>query len=352
MKRIKKHIFTLVIFFSGIAVRAQFNNERIANEFKQNMNAYLEAYLSPAFDGTANVNPLLWQLPYESSKSFNFSINITGGASFLPSSMKEFDFFGINRTSNFELRNPSNNILPTIVGRESDNELFFYVTDNNGNRIFDPIRGHHVRAEIEVADGFDFRTPIVPTASLQVGAWLPIHTGIGLRYIPAVVGDDIRFGSFGLSVMHNPLGWFNLPVDLVLGFNYNQMNFVGENFVDDANPNRFEVDSRSMAFDITVTKSFGLIKPYLSVNYITSTSDAALRGTFNYTFSDYIGVPGTILQGVQFNVKDPVEFRDTNSFLNAGIGAILSWNNFFVNGQLMFGRFQNFGLSMGYKIGI
>ncbi|GCD78483.1 hypothetical protein JCM31826_19650 [Thermaurantimonas aggregans] len=315
------------------------------------MNAYLEAYLSPAFEGSANVNPLLWQLPYESTKSYNFSVNITAGASFLPASMKDFDFFGINRTTNFELSNPTNNILPTIVGRDSDNELFFYVTDNNGNRIFDPIKGHHVRAEIDVADGFDFQTPIIPTASIQVGGWFPIHTGIGLRYIPTVIGEDIRFGSFGISVMHNPLGWFNLPVDLLIGVNYNQMNFIGENFVEDANPNRFEIDSRSMALDVTVAKSFGIIKPYLSVNIINSTSDAALRGTFNYTFSDYIGVPSTVIQGVQFNVKDPVDFRATHSFVNAGVGAILSWNSLFLNGQLMFGRFQNFGLSLGYKIG-
>lgn len=347
----KKILLIQVIFITTGFAHAQFNNERIANEFKQNMNAYLEAYLSPAFDGSANINTLLWQLPYQSSKSFNFSINANVGASFLPVSMKEFDFFSINRTSNFELKNPSNNILPTIVGQESDNTLYFYVTDNNGNRIFDPVRGHHVRAEIEVADGFDFRTPLVPTASLQIGAWLPVHTGVGLRYIPTVIGDDIRFGSFGISLMHNPLGWFNLPVDLILGINYNQMNFVGENFVEDVNPNRFEIDARSLAFDVTVAKNFGLLKPYITFNYISANSRAALRGSFNYTFSDYIGVPTGIIQGVQFNVKDPVDFTDTNSFINGGIGAILSWKSFFLNSQLLFGKFQNFAIGMGYHIG-
>lgn len=332
------------------SIWAQLNNERIANEFRQNMNAYLEAYLSPAFDGAANVNPMLWHLPFGNSKSFNFSANITAGASFLPISMKEFNFFDINRTSNFELRNPSQNILPTIVGGESDNDIFFFVTDNNGNRIFDPIRGHHVRAEIEVADGFDFRTPIVPTASLQIGAWLPFHTGFGLRYIPTVVGDDIRFGSFGLSIMHNPLGWFNLPVDVIFGMNYNQMNFVGENFVEDANPNRFEVDNRSLAFDVTVSKNFGIVRPYISANFITTRSQADLRGTFNYTFSEYIGVPIGILQGVQFTVQDPVSFSDSNTFINAGLGAILTWKNFFFHSQLMFGRFRNVATGIGYQI--
>ncbi len=341
-------ILSTLYFFLQPAI-AQFNNERIANEFRQNMNAYMEAYLSPAFDGAANVNPLLWQLPFQTSGSYNFSLNLTAGASFLPILLTEFDFFGINRTSNFELRNPSRNILPTIVGGEVDNLIYFYVTDNNGNRIFDPIRGHHVRAEIDVSQGFGFRVPIVPTASLQIGAWFPVHTGVAIRYIPAIVGDNIRFGSFGLSLMHNPLGWFNLPVELILGVNYNQMSFIGEDFVNSPNPNRFEIDNRSFSFEMTVSRQFGFVKPYFSANFISMNSSAALKGTFNYTFSDYVGVPAGVLQGIRFSVTDPVQFTDSNTFLNAGVGAVLTWRFFFLNSQLMFGRFQNFGISLGYQ---
>lgn len=347
-----KTLIISVFLINILSVKAQFNNERIASEFRQNMNAYVEAYLSPAFDGAANVNPLLWQLPYSISGSYNFSANLILGASFLPISMKEFDFFSIDRTSNFELRFPSRNILPTIVGDEVDNQIYFYVTDNNGNRIFDPIRGHHVRAEIDVAEGFGFRTPIVPTASLQFGAWFPFHTGFGLRYIPTIVGEDIRFGSFGFSMMHNPFGWFSkIPVDLILGFNYNQMNFVGENFVENSNPNRFEIDNRSLSFDVSISKNFGFIRPYFSFNYITVDSRAALKGTFNYTFSEYNGVPLSIIQGVQFRVTDPVSFSDSNTFANAGVGAVLTWNAFFLNSQLMFGKFSNLGVSLGYQVG-
>lgn len=346
------NLIVCIILFDLKFVKAQFNNERIASEFRQNMNAYMEAYLSPAFDGAANVNPLLWQLPFEHTGSYNFSVNLTSGVSILRTSMREFDFFGIDRTSNFELRHPSKNILPTIVGGEIDNEIYFYVTDNNGNRIFDPIRGHHVRTELDVASGFNFREPIVPTASLQVGAWFPVHTGLGLRYIPTIVGDDIRFGSFGLSLMHNPLGWFNLPVEVILDVNYNQMNFVGENFVEAPNPNRFEIDSRSLSFEMTVSRRFGFINPYFSANFISMSSSAALKGTFNYTFSDYIGVPIGILQGVQFNVTDPVAFTDSNTFVNAGVGALLTWKSFFLHSQLMFGRFQNIGIGLGYQTGI
>ncbi|MFN3952652.1 MAG: DUF6588 family protein [Thermaurantimonas sp.] len=343
---------TLILYFISfvfIPLNAQFNNERLANEFRQNMNAYLEAHLSPAFDGAANANPLLWQLPFGTSGSYNFSGNLTAGASFLPISFTEFDFFGINRTPNFELRNPLRNILPTIVGGEVDNDIYFYVTDNNGNRIFDPIRGHHVRAEIDVPQGFGFRVPIVPAASLQIGAWFPVHTGVAIRYIPVIIGDNIRFGSLGFSLLHNPLGWFNLPVELILGVNYNQMNFIGEDFVNVPNPNRFEIDSRSLSFEMTVSRRFGFVKPYFSANFISMNSSAALRGTFNYTFSDYVGVPIGILQGVRFNVTDPVQFTDSNTFLNAGVGALLTWKFFFLNSQLMFGRFQNFGISLGYQ---
>lgn len=349
---IRKIVLPILLWSVATTSEAQFNNERIANEFKQNLNSYLEAYLRPAFDGTANISPLLWNLPYENSKSYNFSINLNTGASFLPITMANFDFFSLDRTQNFELKNPGNNILPTIVGGETDNEIYFYVTDNNGNRVFDPIRGHHVRAEIPANDGFDIGVTLIPTAAVQLGAWLPVHTGIGLRYIPTIIGDDIQFGSFGFSLQHNPLGWFDLPIDVIVGYSFNQLTFVGKNFVEDANPNQFILESRTNTIDLTITKRFSFIKPYIQLNYINNVSSADLKGTFNYTFSDYLGVPAGVLQNLRFSVTDPVSFSRSNQFFNAGVGALLTWKSFFMNTHLMFGKFQNVAVSLGYQTSI
>lgn len=347
----KRHFLLSFMGFALLSYSQTFNNQRISNEFKTNFNSYLGAYLLPFTDGFGAANGMLWQVPHKANAKFNINISTFVAGSLLPDTYKSFNFNQLNRV-NFELKNPTDNILPTLIGGESTNVMRYFVTDDSGNRIYDPIVNDFVTVDVEALPGLDIPTAIVPTAGVQLGLWVPFNTGVALRYLPTVNFGNGEMGLFGIGVMHDVAGWFNLPLEIKVGYNHQSLKLIVDNPIkENPNPNQFSFKSTSNAFDLTIGKYFYIIKPYFQISRISYSNELLLSGKFSYEFEEYSGVPPTTINQIKFEIEDPVDIRSSNTMINYGFGLFIDLGIFYIQGQYMFGSFTNAGVAAGVKIG-
>ncbi|MFN3951763.1 MAG: DUF6588 family protein [Thermaurantimonas sp.] len=347
----KKYFILLMAVYSHQSFCQTFDNQRIANEFKTNFNSYLGAYLLPFTDGFGAANGMLWQVPHKSGAKFNINLSTFVAGSLLPASYNSFDFNDLTKV-NFELKNPSDNILPTLLGGESTNVMRYFITDDDGNRIYDPVVNDFVSVDVEALPGLNIPTAVVPTAGVQLGLWLPFSTGVAFRYLPTTRFGSGELGQFGIGIMHDVARWFNLPLEIKLGFNHQSLKLTVDNPIEDnPNPNQFSFKSTSNAFDLTIGKYFYIIKPYFQISRISYSNELLLSGKFNYEFDEFPGIPPSTANQIKFEIEDPIDIKSSNSMINYGFGLFINLGIFYIQGQYMFGSFTNAGVAAGVKIG-
>lgn len=347
----KRCTFILFAACVTIAHAQTFNNQRLSNELKTNFNSYFGAYLRPFTESFGAANGLMWQVPHKSGGKFNISLSTFVTGSLIPDTYKSFDFNALNKVE-FELTNPSDNMLPTLTGGSTTNMMRYFITDDNGNRLFDPVKNDFVSVDVEALGGIDLPIQIVPSSGAQLGLWTPFHTGLALRYVPTLNFGAGEIGLFGIGVMHDVAGWFDLPLEIKAGVNHQSLNFSVDNPVsDNPEPNKFSFNSRSTAFDLTIGKYLWIIKPYIQISHIRYRNELLLTGRFTYDFEDYTGIPGPIKQQIKLDIEDPVDIKAENSMMNYGVGLFINLGFFYIHGQYMLGPFTNAGVAFGFKFG-
>lgn len=328
-----------------------FDNQRLSNEIKTNFNSYFGAYLRPFTESFGAANGLMWQIPHKAGAKFNINLSTFVTGSLLPETYKSFDFNTLNKV-NFELVNPNDNILPTLTGGQTSNIMRYFITDDNGNRLFDPIKNDYVTVDIDALEGLNLPIQITPSAGAQLGIWTPVHTGLALRYVPNTNTGAGRIGLLGIGIIHDIAGWFKLPLEIKAGFSYQKLDFSIDNPIqENPNPNKFTFNSTSRSFDLTIGKYLWIIKPYLQISRITYSNELLLSGRFTYEFDDYPGIPGPIRNQIRLDFEDPVDIKSENSMINYGAGLFINLGIFYIQAQYMLGTFTNAGVAFGFKIG-
>lgn len=328
------------------------DNQKIADDFKFNLNNYIGNYLRPFSEGFGAAGGLGWQIPHNKKTKFSIHVAPVVGASLLPHDYKSFDFNTMPKRE-LELANPSDNILPTMAGGTTNNRLIYYLTYSDGTRIYDPLRNKYATAEIDALSGLNLPVVGIPTIGTQAGIWLPFHTGVAVRYFPKLAFGDASIGQFGFSLQHDVASWFQLPVEVIIGFNQQRLNFVvNRPFEDYSEDNTFIFTSSSKGFDLTLAKYLGIVKPYIQISSFHLKNVLKLEGEFEYEYDDFIGLPPTQTAQMNFVVKDPIDIQSDKTFFNVGGGLFINLGIFFIHGQYMFGEFKNASVSTGFKIGL
>ncbi|RCX03215.1 DUF6588 family protein [Schleiferia thermophila] len=327
------------------------DNQQIADDFKFNFNNYLSNYLRPFSEGFGAAGGLGWQMPHKKKTKFSIHVTPVIGFSLLPDTYKSFDFNSMPKRE-LELANPSDNILPTMVGGTANNTLIYYLTYSDGTRIYDPLNNKYVTAEIDALSGVDLPVVGIPTVGTQVGVWLPFHTGIAIRYFPKLAFGEASIGQFGFSLQHDVAAWFHLPVEVIIGYNQQRLNFLYDRPIENhSDDNTFTFTSSSRGFDLTVAKYLGIIKPYIQISSFSLTNALKLEGDFEFNYDDLTGLPPSQTTQMNFVFSDPFDIQVNKSFVNYGGGLFINLGIFFIHGQYMLGEFQNASVSIGLKVG-
>lgn len=148
-------------------------------------------------------------------------------------------------------------------------------------------------------DGSDFES--VYHAGAMARVHLPGDLFAEVSLLPEQEIDDVKIKSQSFSVGWNVGGFFNLPVDVAIGFDQAR----GEvNFHQDASGGGVEADvkfkTKTTVYWVGLSKSFWIVTPYVKAG--TSTIDGDLRATGNilgYSASnkESVSMSGTFLAG-------------------------------------------------------
>jgi hypothetical protein len=101
-------------------------------------------------------------------------------------------------------------------------------------------------------------------------------TEVMLRYLPSIkVGDSNQLNMFGIGIAHEISQYFPLlPVDVAVQLLYNKITLTNI------------VDCKSFAFNVHASKSFGIVTPYVGLQYESSSFTASYTTTADPSSGD------------------------------------------------------------------
>ena len=150
-------------------------------------------------------------------------------------------------------------------------------------------------------NGSDFES--VYHAGAMARVHLPMDFFAEVSFLPEQEIDDVKIKSQSFSVGWNLGGYFNLPVDVAIGFDQarGQVNFHQDLDASSGTPEAdVEFKTKTSVYWIGLSKSFWIVTPYIKAG--TSTIDGDLNATGNilgYSASnkEKVSMSGTFLAG-------------------------------------------------------
>lgn len=169
-------------------------------------------------------------------------------------------------------------------------------------------------------DGSDFKR--IPHAGLMARAHFPFELFAELSFIPSVDVADLEIQNRSFAAGWNAGGFFSLPLDVAIGFNYAASKLSFDQVINNTSTSNTDVDA-NVSFEtknhslwVGVSKTILVFTPYAKVGTFSSSSDVEV---------DTSGGSGTI-----FAFSNDQKENVTSSGMFTAIG---------INAQLLLMRF-------------
>jgi hypothetical protein len=273
----------------------------------------IDAYLNPGVTGFGTGLNTGWAGAAKPHGVLGFHLRVGATLSRVPRGDRSFSLTD-GDLETLTLANSEIGSSPTIAGEDDVSTYVFQLP--SGDTVTMP-----------EGTGFSF----APAPIVEAGVGIGRDTELMLRLVPPVdFGDDYgQVGLFGFGVKHGLNQWLPkgalLPVDLSAMLNYTRFDLDGN--LNETNTQTLEWDTGAWAITGLVGKSLPVLSVYAGVGIESSTTEIALKGT--YEIEDE--------QGVSTSVEDPltVDFG-SNTSLRALGGARLRLGFFalYVEGTL------------------
>jgi len=363
--RISTKIRTSLLIIGSIAFsNATFAQDEVGELLKAapaDATALTKAYLEPVFKGFGIGLNSGWTNTASVKKLGRFELRISATGAFVPSSDKSFDVTKIGLTR-IKPTDPSNVIAPTAAGaKKSGPEVAIIGDDGDEATKFTLPKGLNV--------------PLIPGPQLQASIGLIKGIELTARYMPEIKpGNDFgTLSMLGGGIKFQPLRLVSktasklLPFDLAVGLGYNQFKYSydldvkpDDNWVPNpespealaaaANPDdTFKGQKVGATFsginaEVIVSKKLLFFTPFASLGYMTSNTDAGVKGKFAV-------VTGNTLTKAHYEiVSNPVNIDEKyiDSFrASAGFQLNLAFLRFYASYNLAAYNYVNAGIGFG-----
>ncbi len=362
--RISTKIRTSLLIIGSIAFSsASFAQDEVGELLKAapaDATALTKAYLEPVFKGFGIGLNSGWTNTGSVKKLGRFELRISATGAFVPSSDKSFDVNKIGLTR-IKPTDPNNVIAPTAAGAKKSGPEVEIIGDNGEQATkFNLPRGLNV--------------PLIPGPQLQASIGLIKGIELTARYMPEIKpgGDFGTLSMLGGGIKFQPLRFVSktasklLPFDLAVGLGYNQFKYSYDldvkpdnNWVPNplapsavaasTNSNTWKGQKIDATFsginaEVIASKKLLFFTPFASLGYMTSNTDAGVRGNFAVV----TGKTGT--KAHYEIVANPVNIDEKyiDSFrASAGFQLNLAFLRFYASYNLAAYNYVNAGIGFG-----
>jgi hypothetical protein len=307
MKKVYLSVVVALIFVSA-QVKAQSGINDLFKGSPGDVNKLLNAYTGSLFKGFGNSLNGGWTNTARTQSLLHFNIRVSASISIVPTDDQSFDINSLG-LANIKPTNAGQSISPTFGAPNSN--LGQAITVSDPAHPGDP--------------NYQFKTNLpngviqyIPAPQLQLTLGLIKSTDITLRYIPTTkITDDVgSVGMFGFGIKHNIMNDFGeagkiVPFDLAIAVGYTKLTYnkpmdVRKN--DNVAIPGQTLDGHFSGWNtqVILSKKLLFFTPFVSVGYLSSTTDVGLHGNFPFVTGAVPGAtPGTA-QPTYTNYADPI----------------------------------------------
>ena len=329
MKQLKNHIIVTALLLLSNRANAQildFDSERETKMFVYNMQVYSQGYIGPVIDAYGSNQISGWQPSGEILQPWAFSFGVQASATFLPDQNVKFNFNEADFNNRIRLKDPSDPVLPTVLGGRTDKQLIYRVEGNQPGGVV------YYEEEIPALSGITTPHNGIPGASAQIGIGLPWKTEAQLRIVPPINFYNVDHYQFAGGLRHEITQHFSdedLKFHITLGgfYGHSKFNYEPEKFLDGKNQEIQLVDNSwnfesVFAYDMKFMSLFGIF------GYYNTSTQFDILGTYEFEV-EYRNAPPPAPPTIKeaFRAKDPISITANNNNVRFGAGVSFKlWN--------------------------
>jgi len=279
---------------------------------------FVSDYTRPAFKGLIYASNAAWVTSAKPIKPFHVEFNISAAGAFVS---PEHETFTFNQADYQYLQIESGpNVLPTVMGEESQTIIKIIIPDNNNNQ--------YKLLEFDAPDGIKNKLPVnaVPAPMAQLSMGLPLGSEVNLRYTPKLTSEEGGFFQIlGLGFKHSLSQYFpksndendkKRPFNLAVHASYQKISAGYDNPNNDKAVN---LNISTIGVQGIASFDYKLISLYSAVGYTKGFSNLDVLGTYKYTYTIKDN-SGTTIGTQTATVNDPLKLKFNMSGMKAKVG--------------------------------
>jgi hypothetical protein len=354
MKKLYSLITLVILMAVGLKASAQSSDDGLSSLFKggpSDVNKLINAYGNPLFKGFGNSLNGGWTNTAQTQKFLHFAIRISATASMVPDADKTFDINSLNLAN---IKPTGSSIAPTFGGSSNLSTGIKYTDPNNPAATYTTTLPKGV-------------TQYIPAPQVQFTIGLVKNTDVTVRFIPTTkITDDVgSVGMFGFGIKHNIIQdlakkGVPKPFDLAVAVGYTRLNYSkplkvvpdanngGTTGSQDYSSQRLDGHFSGFNAQVILSKKLSFFTPFVSVGYLTSSTDVGLKGNFPFvTGADATGKPKYT------TYADPISVSGSGASVSgarADVGFQMSLFFLKIYGSYSFAEYQsaNVGIGLGF----
>ncbi|MDB5029621.1 DUF6588 family protein [Mucilaginibacter sp.] len=357
MKKLYPLITLVILTAAAFKASAQSSSDGISQLFKgspADVNKLIGAYSNPLFKGFGNSLNGGWTNTAKTQKFLRFVIRVSATASIVPNADKTYD---LNTLGLANVKASGSSIAPTFGG---DKNLSTGIIVSDPSDPSNPLKKYNTTLPKGVSQ-------YIPAPQVQLTLGLIKNTDLTVRFIPTTqISTDIgSVGMFGFGFKHNIAQDFGtashiIPFDLAVAIGYTRLSYNkslnvtpdagngGTAGSQDYSNQRLEGHFSGWNTQVILSKKLLFFTPFVSVGYLTSSTDVGLKGNFPFvTGVNNLGRP------VYTTYADPINIGGSSASVSgarADVGFQMSLFFLKIYGSYSFAEYKsaNVGIGLGF----
>ena len=282
----KKYLLMLPVLFTLSFVDAQ---DKLAYYFpgagdpagKANVETLINSFIKPLGQDIAVLPSMGWYSTAKTHKKWGFDLSVSVNSVFVSNEDKYYNFPAGMNGLNYLGTDLGNDPIPTVYGPESENPIFEITTGPNAD------------VRYKGADGFDpeseYFLSAQPIYTIQGGIGLFKNTDLRFRITPQTTISTVKFGNWGVGVMHDLLQYISpeskFDLSVFLGYT-NISGTVDLSGIYSGNGQEAKVSASGFTGQALISKEFSVLTVYGALGYDIGKTSIDINGT--YTVDEYI----------------------------------------------------------------
>jgi hypothetical protein len=311
----KKIILWIILILFTVNNNAQFDD--VFSAAQQDAEKFVHKFTQPLFKGLMYAANSGWANSAKPLQPYKFEFKINASGALIPGEYETFQFD--QNDYNYLRIDSGSNILPTIMGGESQSHLEVVLPDgNNEIKVYD----------FYAPDGLKNNLPLnlVPMPSFQLSMGFLLGSEVQVRYVPKVKKDGAYTGLLGLGVKHSISQYFskddknkkkkddkkfNLAVQVIYQYITAGYESTGDKAV--------SIKMNNLSYQAIASLDYKLISIYSSVGHTGAHTNFDVLGTYEYTYIKKDN-NGNIIGQEIIPIKDPLQTEYDAGGMKATIG--------------------------------